>query len=70
MSRFEEKIDDYLRFGVAHIWLLDPRKKRAWSYSREGKREAVDILSTDTPRIELPIAELFAELDEEIEPGE
>lgn len=66
-SRIEEKIDDYLRFGVAHIWLLDPRKKTAWSYTREGKREAVNILSTDTPRIELPVIDLFDELAEEID---
>lgn len=69
-SRIEEKIDDYLRFGVAHVWLLDPRKKLAWAYNRDGKREAVKTLTTDTPHIECPIAELFAELDEEIEQGE
>jgi Uma2 family endonuclease len=69
-SRIQEKIDDYLTFGVAHIWLLDPRKRRAWSYTREGKREAVNILTTDTPRIELPVAELFDELAEEIEEGQ
>jgi len=69
-SRFQEKIDDYLKFGVANIWLIDPRTRRAWSYTREGKRDATDILTTDTPRIEVPLAELFAELDEEIEQGE
>jgi len=68
-SRIEERIDDYLKFGVAHVWLLDPRRKCAWSYTRLGKREAADILTTDTPRIELPVAELFAELAEEIEEG-
>ena len=66
-GRVEEKIDDYLRFGVAYVWLIDPRKNLAWLYTREGKREAVDVLVTDGPRIELPIVELFAELDEEIE---
>jgi len=65
-SRIEEKIDDYLRFGVAHIWLLDPRKKRAWSYTREGKREATNVLTTDVPRMQLPVLELFDELAEEI----
>jgi Uma2 family endonuclease len=67
VSRMEEKIDDYLRFGVAYVWLIDPRKKSAWSYTREGKREAVSLLVTDEPRIELPILDLFAELSEEIE---
>jgi Uma2 family endonuclease len=67
VSRMEEKIDDYLRFGVQYVWLIDPRKKSAWSYTREGKREAVSILTTNEPRIELPIGELFEELSEEIE---
>lgn len=66
-SRIEERVDDYLKLGVPHVWLLDPRKKRAWSYTREGKREPADVLTTDTPRIELPVAEIFAELAEEIE---
>jgi Uma2 family endonuclease len=67
VGRTEEKIDDYLKFGVRYVWLIDPRKKSAWSYTREGKREAVSLLTTDAPRIELPILDLFAELAEEIE---
>jgi Uma2 family endonuclease len=67
VSRMEVKIDDYLKFGVAHVWLIDPRKKLAWSYTREGRREAASVLTTTEPRIELPIAELFAELDEEVD---
>lgn len=29
VSRMEQKIDDYLNFGVSYIWLIDPRKKLA-----------------------------------------
>jgi Uma2 family endonuclease len=68
VGRMEEKIDDYLKFGVQYVWLIDPRKKLAWSYTRAGKREAVSILVTDEPRIEVPILDLFAELGEEIDP--
>ena len=46
VSRMEVKIDDYLKFGVAHVWLIDPRKKLAWSYTREGRREAASVLTT------------------------
>ena len=67
-SRIEDKIDDYLRFGVPHVWLIDPREKKCWTYGSGGRRESGSLLTTDTPRIELPINELFAELDEEIEP--
>lgn len=66
-SRMEAKIDEYLNFGVAYVWVIDPRSKRAWSYTREGKREAASVLITHDPKIELPIAELFSDLDEEVE---
>jgi len=68
-GRTEEKIDDYLRFGIAHVWLIDPRKNCAWSYSKEGRRIASDVLTASNPNLELPLAALFAELDEEIEPS-
>ncbi|MGA8593627.1 MAG: Uma2 family endonuclease [Bryobacteraceae bacterium] len=67
-SRLEDKIDDYLKFGVPHIWVLEPRTKRAWSYTAGGKREATTLLATASdPRIEVPIADLFRDLDEEVE---
>jgi Uma2 family endonuclease len=69
VGRMEEKIDDYLKFGVQYVWLIDARKKSAWSYTQTGKRQAVSILVTEKPRIELPILDLFAELGEEIEAG-
>jgi Uma2 family endonuclease len=66
-SRTEEKIDDYLRFGVKHVWLIDPRKKLAWSYTGDERRQAVSVLTTSQPRIELPIAELFEELEKHVD---
>lgn len=65
-TRIEDKIDDYLAFGVAHVWIIDPRKRRAWSCTTEGRREAANLLTTNVPRIELPIQELFADLREEL----
>jgi Uma2 family endonuclease len=66
-SRIEDKIDDYLNFGVLYIWLIDPKRKCAWLYTREGKRQQVNVLTTENPRIELAVDELFRELNEEIE---
>lgn len=68
-SRLEDKVDDYLKFGVSHIWVLDPRAKRAWSYLPGGKRESATVLTTlSGPKIELPVMELFSELEDEVEP--
>lgn len=68
-SRLEDKIDDYLNFGVAHIWVIDPQRRSAWSYTREGKREAAAVLTTQDPLMEVAIAGFFQELEQDIETG-
>jgi Uma2 family endonuclease len=67
-GRMELKIDDYLAFGVKHIWMIDPRREKAWSYSSEGKRESSSVLSTFDPRLTLALDEVFTALADEIEP--
>lgn len=66
-SRMELKIDDYLAFGVRHIWLIDPRRKKAWSYTNEGTREPSAVLTTSDPRLTLELDEVFAKLEDFIE---
>lgn len=64
MSRMQQKIDDYLAFGVQHVWLVDPKSRRAWVCSADGMREAKDgILRTADPAIELPLTEIFRAID-------
>jgi Uma2 family endonuclease len=36
MTTIQEKLDDYLGFGVPHIWILDPRRSKAYTYGPEG----------------------------------
>ncbi len=61
MSRMQERIDDYLAFGVTHVWVIDPRTKRAYDYTATGMREAKDgVLRTDHPQIAVPLAEIFS----------
>jgi Uma2 family endonuclease len=65
MSRMRVKIDDYLRFGVSYVWIIDPEERKADVYTPAGFYEAKDlILRTEDPRIELPLSELFGALDE------
>jgi Uma2 family endonuclease len=60
----QSRIDDYLKFGVPHIWLLDPGSRRAWVYTREGSREVTDgVLHATNPDVTLPLAEVFGEID-------
>ncbi len=61
MSRMLERIDDYLAFGVSHVWVIDPRTKRAYDYTATGMREAKDgVLRADDPHIAVPLAEIFS----------
>ena len=61
MSRTLDRVNDFLTFGVSHVWVLDPRTKRAYDYTSAGMREAKDgVLHTDDPQITVPLAELFS----------
>lgn len=64
MSRTQQRIDDFLTFGVPHVWVVDPQSRRAWVHTREGSREAAGFLRTENPTFEVPLAELFSALDE------
>jgi Uma2 family endonuclease len=60
----QERIDDYLKFGVRYVWVINPRSRRAWVHTAEGNHEAKDgILRTENPAFEVRLLELFAELD-------
>jgi len=64
VSQMQERIDDYLRFGVRYVWVIDPRTRRAWVYTSEGAVEAKNgILRTENPAIELPLPEIFQALE-------
>lgn len=62
MSEMQEKIDDYLTCGVRYVWLLDPRRRRAWVHTVGGITEATDVLRTDNPTIAISLSELFSAL--------
>jgi Uma2 family endonuclease len=60
LSEMQQRIDDYLRFGVPYCWVVDPREHRAWVYTSEGCREVADgLLRTENPEIVVPLAEVF-----------
>src|SRR5262245_19998105 len=35
-SRLQDSIDDYLRFGVTEVWVIDPEQGKIWTCTREG----------------------------------
>jgi len=60
MDYMQEKIDDYLRFGVPYVWIVNPRLRKGYIATPSGIVEAESgILATDHPGIRLPVADLF-----------
>ena len=60
MVYMQDKIDDYLRFGVPYIWIINPANKRAYVVTRAGMVEATSgVLETKIPAISLPLSVLF-----------
>jgi Uma2 family endonuclease len=51
------RIEDYLRFGVPFVWVIDPAERRGWIWTAEGMREAKDGVLT-AGKIRLPLPEL------------
>ena len=65
VQRTQERIDDYARMGVEHIWLVDPISRHAWFARPDGSLMHVDGEFTvhGTP-IRVDLAEIFADLDD------
>lgn len=38
----QERIDDYLAFGVRYVWVIDPLAHRLWVHTAAGASEAAD----------------------------
>jgi Uma2 family endonuclease len=63
MDYMQEKIDDYLRFGVPYIWIVNPRLRKGFVATKAGLVEAESgALTTSAPEIRVPVAEIL-ELD-------
>jgi Uma2 family endonuclease len=61
----QTKIDDYLNFGVAYVWVLNPRSRRAWIYRKGSIEEAQDgVLRTENPTLTVSLKDIFAGVDE------
>jgi|SRR5271165_1695332 len=56
----QDKIDDYLQFGIPAVWLIDPERQRAWIHSKDGAREASDrVLRNAAGDLEVPLSAVF-----------
>jgi Uma2 family endonuclease len=61
------KVADYLRFGAAHIWLVNPYKHTVQEVDREGIRNCADLVVETDLVGRVDFNELFARVDEPTE---
>jgi len=64
MSRFIQRVKEYLAFGVTYVWVIDAETRTAYAYTKDESHEVRDRLTTESPSISISLAELFAEFDE------
>ena len=61
LRAYQQRIDDYLNFGIPHIWILDPALEKTWAATRGQLTEASGKLVVPNSEIYLPIPEIFLE---------
>jgi Uma2 family endonuclease len=55
----QDRIHDYLDFGVRYVWLIDPRTRLTFVYTADSVQEVKNgVLSTKDPDIRVDLSEL------------
>ena len=68
VTLMQQRIDDLLRIGTPSVFLIDPATRRAWEHTRSGSYEIHDsVLRLADPPFEIPLPEIFAQIEETIE---
>src|SRR5579864_1993986 len=56
----EEKVNDYLAFGVPYVWVINPQTRRAYIHTPKGSHEAKDgMLRAESAGLEVPLSEIL-----------
>ena len=58
MSRVQERLNDYFAFGVPHVWVVDPRSRKAYECTPQGMTETA-VLRTRNPEFIVPLDAVF-----------
>ena len=61
-ASIQDRIDDYLAFGVPCVWVINPETHRAWVHTSDGSREVKDgFLRNLAGDLAVPLSAIFAE---------
>jgi Uma2 family endonuclease len=64
LRNMQDRVDDYRTFGVPHVWVLDPVKRRAYICTLGDFREPDGgVLEVVDSPIRISLKDLFAGLD-------
>lgn len=58
------KVAEYLNFGIPHVWLPDPYKRRVQEAGSDGLRDCPDLIVETDLVGRVDFGELFAKLDQ------
>jgi Uma2 family endonuclease len=62
MSDMLERVEDYLRMGVACVWVIDPRTRRGYEHTVEGSHEARQgVLCVPSTPVQVLLSAIFEE---------
>ncbi len=65
MSDMQEKIEDYLGMGVGTVWVIDPKRRKAFNTDYAGLALHVpEFLTAKGTPIQISIESMFEELNE------
>lgn len=59
MSEVLEKLEEYAEFGVLHIWLADPRRKKGFRFHDGRLEEVTSEFVAEDHGVRLPLEEAF-----------
>lgn len=58
ISEMQERVQDYLKFGVPYVWILDPATRKAYRSTADALTEIAELRAED-PEIVIPFDALF-----------
>jgi len=65
MSSMQERIDDYVAFGVANVWIFDPRRRKAyWADSNGVHEETRGVMEAAASPIRIDLTSLWSRLQQ------
>lgn len=60
MARLQDRLNEYVAFGVPNVWVIDPWKHRGWRVTVDGWATATDgIMRTADGRVAMPLADVL-----------